>query len=94
MPAIAVARYAAGRYAQAIERPLEAQRLRPGFQGSRRLPCASLAQTGRIDEAKSLLATIGTRAIYLAMFGVLTTWEVATRSHPLQSSPARRRPPE
>jgi tetratricopeptide (TPR) repeat protein len=56
--AIAVAHYAAGRYAEAIERSLEAQRLRPAFQGSRRLLCASLAEAGRIDEARSLLATI------------------------------------
>ena len=56
--AIAVAHYAAGRYTETIERSLEAQRLRPGFQGSRRLLCASLAQAGRIDEARSLLATI------------------------------------
>jgi TolB-like protein len=56
--AIAIAHYAAGRYAEAIERSLEAQRLRPGFQGSRRMLCASLAQAGRIDEARSLLATI------------------------------------
>ncbi len=56
--AIAVAHYAAGQYDETIERSLEAQRLRPGFQGSRRLLCASLAQAGRIDEARSLLATI------------------------------------
>jgi TolB-like protein len=56
--AIAVAHYAAGRYDEAIERSLEAQRLRPGFQGSRRLLCAGLAQAGRIDEARSLLTTI------------------------------------
>ena len=56
--AIAVAHFAAGRYAEAIERSLEAQRLRPGFQGSRRLLCTSLAQAGRIGEARSLLATI------------------------------------
>jgi TolB-like protein len=56
--AIAVAHYAAGRYAATIERSLEAQRLRPGFQGSRRLLCAGLAQAGRIDEARSLLTTI------------------------------------
>lgn len=56
--AIAVAHYAAGRYAETIERSLEAQRLRPGFQGSRRLLCASLAQAGRNDEARALLATI------------------------------------
>lgn len=56
--AIAVAHYAVGRYAEAIERSLEAQRLRPGFQGSRRLLCASLAQAGRVEEARSLLVTI------------------------------------
>jgi TolB-like protein/tetratricopeptide (TPR) repeat protein len=56
--AIAVAHFAAGRYAQAIDRSLEAQRLRPGFQGSRRLLCASLAHAGRVDEARSLLPTI------------------------------------
>lgn len=56
--AIAVAHFAAGRYAETIERSLEAQRLRPGFQGSRRLLCASLAQAGRVEEARSLLATI------------------------------------
>ena len=36
----------------------EALRLRPGFQGAQRLRCASLAQTGRIDEARSYLATV------------------------------------
>lgn len=56
--AIAVAHYAAGRYAETIECSLEAQRLRPGFQGSRRLLCASLAQAGRVDEARSLLTII------------------------------------
>jgi TolB-like protein len=56
--AIAVAHYSAGRYSEAIDRSLEAQRLRPGFQGSRRLLCASLAQAGHVDEARSLLATI------------------------------------
>ena len=56
--AISVAHYTAGRYAEAIEHSLEAQRLRPGFQGSRRLLCASLAQAGRVEEARSLLAVI------------------------------------
>jgi TolB-like protein len=56
--AIAVAHYTAGRYEEAIERSLEAQRLRPGFQGSRRLLCASLAQAGRVEEARSLLETL------------------------------------
>jgi TolB-like protein/cytochrome c-type biogenesis protein CcmH/NrfG len=56
--AIAVAHFAAGRYGEAIDRSLEAQRLRPGFQGSRRLLCASLAHAGRVDEARSLLPTL------------------------------------
>ena len=56
--AISVAHYSAGRYAEAIEHSLEAQRLRPGFQGSRRLLCASLAQAGRVEEARSLLDVI------------------------------------
>jgi TolB-like protein/cytochrome c-type biogenesis protein CcmH/NrfG len=53
--AIAVAHYAAGRFAEAIQCSIEAQRLRPGFQGSQRLLCASLAQAGRINEARSVL---------------------------------------
>jgi TolB-like protein/tetratricopeptide (TPR) repeat protein len=65
--AIAVAHYTAGRYTDTIERSLEAQRLRPGFQGSRRLLCASLAQAGRTDEARSLLATISTEQPQLSL---------------------------
>ena len=56
--AIAVAHYAAGRYAEATEYTTEALRLRPGFQGAQRLRCASLAQAGRVDEARSFLATV------------------------------------
>jgi TolB-like protein len=56
--AIAVAHFAAGRYAEAIDYSMEAQRLRPWFQGSRRLLCASLAHAGRVDEARSLLLAI------------------------------------
>jgi TolB-like protein len=56
--AIAVAHFTAGRYAEAIDRSREAQRLRPGFQGSRRLLCASLANAGRVDEARSLLVAL------------------------------------
>ena len=55
---IAVAHYTAGRYAEAANYTSEALRLRPGFQGAQRLHCASLAQSGRIDEAKSYLATV------------------------------------
>jgi hypothetical protein len=32
--------------------------LRPGFQGVQRMRCASLAQAGRVDEARSFLATV------------------------------------
>lgn len=56
--AIAVAHYAAGRFAEAVQCTTQALRLRPGFQGAQRLRCASLAQTGLIDEARSFLATV------------------------------------
>ncbi len=55
---IAVAHYLAGHYAEALRCTTEAARLRPGFQGAHRMRCASLAQTGRIDEARALLATV------------------------------------
>jgi TolB-like protein len=55
---IAVAHYTAGRFAEAVQSTTEALRLRPGFQGAQRLKCASLAQAGRIDEARALLATV------------------------------------
>jgi TolB-like protein len=56
--AIAVAHFTARRYDQTIRRSIEAQRLRPGFQGSRRLLVAALAQAGRLQEARSLLAIV------------------------------------
>jgi TolB-like protein/cytochrome c-type biogenesis protein CcmH/NrfG len=52
---IAVAHYGAGRYADALRVSEELLRLRPGFQGAQRLHCASLAQTGRIEEARAYL---------------------------------------
>jgi TolB-like protein len=55
---IAVAHYGAGRFAEAARYSSELLKLRPGFQGAQRLRCASLAQTGRIDEARKFLATI------------------------------------
>jgi TolB-like protein len=55
---IAVAHYTAGRYAEAAQFTTEILRLRPGFQGAQRLRCASLAQAGRVDEARSFLATV------------------------------------
>jgi TolB-like protein/cytochrome c-type biogenesis protein CcmH/NrfG len=55
---IAVAHYGAGRYAEAMRVSEELLQLRPGFQGAQRLHCASLAQTGRVDEARSYLEII------------------------------------
>jgi TolB-like protein len=55
---IAVAHYTAGRYAEALRYSSELLRLRPGFHGAQRLHCASLAQVGRIDEAREFLATV------------------------------------
>ena len=55
---IAVAKHAAGRFDEAIHWSVEAQRLRPGFQGSRRMLCASLALAGRADEARALLGSL------------------------------------
>jgi TolB-like protein len=55
---IAVAHYGAGRYAEAVRVSEELLRLRPGFQGAQRLHCASLAQTGRIDEARAYLEIV------------------------------------
>jgi TolB-like protein/Flp pilus assembly protein TadD len=52
---IAVAHYGACRYAEALRTSEEISRLRPGFQGAQRLHCASLAQAGRIDEARAYL---------------------------------------
>jgi TolB-like protein len=55
---LALAHYVAGRYAEALHYSTEAVRVRPGFQGAHRLRCAILAQTGRLDEARSLLAMV------------------------------------
>jgi TolB-like protein len=54
----AVAHYAAARYAQSAHYAGEALRLRPGFQGAQRMRCASLAQAGRVEEARAFLATV------------------------------------
>jgi TolB-like protein len=53
---VAVAHYLAGRFDDAINVTGEALRLRPGFHGGQRLHCASLAQAGRIDEARAMMA--------------------------------------
>lgn len=56
--AIAVAHYTAGRYDEAAHLTTKALRLRPGFQGAQRLRCASLARSGRIEEARAFLALV------------------------------------
>ena len=55
---IAVAHYVAGRYQDAVRYASETLRLRSDFQGMQRLYCASLAQAGRIEEARTLLAAV------------------------------------
>ncbi|HEV7877187.1 winged helix-turn-helix domain-containing protein [Bradyrhizobium sp.] len=55
---IAVAHYGAGRYAEAVQVSEQISRLRPGFQGAQRLHCASLAQSGRTDEARAYLEIV------------------------------------
>jgi hypothetical protein len=44
--------------AAAVDYATEAARLRPGFHGVQRMRCASLAQAGRVEEARSFLATL------------------------------------
>jgi TolB-like protein/Flp pilus assembly protein TadD len=55
---ITVANYLAGRYAEAFETSEQLLRLRPGFHGAQRLRCASLAQMGRVEEARQSLAAL------------------------------------
>jgi TolB-like protein len=56
--AMAVAHFAAERYAETAEYTTEALRLRPGFQGAHRLRCASLALAGQTEEARSYFAVV------------------------------------
>ena len=55
---ITVAHYLAGRYADAFRTSEELLRLRPGYHGAQRLRCASLAQMGRVEEARQSLAVV------------------------------------
>jgi len=55
---IAVSHYLAGRYAEAFQTSEQLLRLRPGFHGAQRLRCASLAQMGRVEEARNSLAAV------------------------------------
>jgi TolB-like protein len=55
---IAIAHYTARHFDEAVYFTKENLRLRPGFQGAQRLHCASLAQSGRLEDARAFLSTI------------------------------------
>jgi TolB-like protein len=75
----AAAHYAAERYAEAARYATEAARLRPGFQGVQRMRCASLAQAGQVDEARSSLATLRREQPQLSMDWVRANVPYQTR---------------
>jgi TolB-like protein/cytochrome c-type biogenesis protein CcmH/NrfG len=58
MAGMAAAHYVAGRYAEAVKWAQQALQLRPGHLGARRKLCASLAQAGRVEEAKSAMSQL------------------------------------
>jgi TolB-like protein len=55
---IAIAHYTARRFEEALRFTRENVRLRPGFQGAQRLHAASLAQSGRLEEAHVALSAL------------------------------------
>ena len=55
---IAIAYFTARRFDEALRFTEENLSLRPGFQGAQRLYCASLAQSGRVEEARAFLSTV------------------------------------
>jgi len=55
---LAVAHYLAGRYPEAVEHARKALQLRSTFTAGYRIHIASLAQAGRIDEARAALARL------------------------------------
>ena len=55
---IAIAYFTARRFDEALRFTEENLSLRPGFQGAQRLHCASLAQSGRVEEARAFLSTV------------------------------------
>jgi len=55
---LAAAHYFDGRYTEAIAMAQQALQLRPGHLGARRKLCASLAQAGLVEEAKSALSRL------------------------------------
>jgi TolB-like protein len=55
---VAAAHYLAGRYSNAIEWARKAVQLRPGYLGGHRILCASLAQIGQIEDARTAMSTL------------------------------------
>jgi TolB-like protein len=55
---LAIAHYAARRFEEAVKCTQENLRLRPEFQGAQRLHAASLAQAGRVEEARTFLSSV------------------------------------
>jgi len=55
---LAVAHYLAGRFAEALECSQETLQQRSAFTAGHRINCASLAQAGKIDEAREALAVL------------------------------------
>ncbi len=53
---VSAAHYFAGRYPEAVKWAQQAVQLRPGILGGHRILCASLAQAGLIEEAKSAMS--------------------------------------
>jgi len=56
--ALAVAHYLSGRFTEAIAFGRKALQQRAGMTGGHRIYCASLAQAGKIDEARAALARL------------------------------------
>ncbi len=55
---LSAAQYMAGSYAEAVASAQEALRMQPGILGAHRCLCASLAQAGRIEEARVAMRTL------------------------------------
>lgn len=54
----AAAHYIAGRYSDAVNCARQAVQLRYGLPAAHRILCASLAQAGQVEEARSALSTL------------------------------------
>jgi tetratricopeptide (TPR) repeat protein len=55
---LSIAHYFARRYEEAVEWGIKSNRKRPGLMGAYRILCASLAQAGRIEEARETVARL------------------------------------